>query len=315
MINIETVLVLGAGASKDFGFPTGRELVKQICSILESRESQEFDLFYSLAGQSDIADNFRDILIGANPLSIDAWLEHNPDYIEAGKLAIAIALLHRERLSDLRPDNNWYQLLFQRLGSPFEDFDRNKLSIITFNYDRSLEEYLFKTFKHTHTKKRREDCVEKLNQIRTLHVYGSLGRLDWQNDDPKNPVPQVDYGATLNRDTLLSAAISIKIIPTKDTKPSPEFLTAMKWIHNAQALYFLGFGYNATNMARLGIDELRRPSKVMGTAYKLGYQPRREVERLSIPDLKSHYGLVSRPVYEFLHDCVDFNELGLPKIT
>jgi len=316
MVNLETVFVLGAGASKDFDFPTGPELVKQICDMLQNRQGQEFDLFYEIAGQQspDMADKFCDILMKANPLSIDAWLEHNPEYIDAGKLAIAIALLLCEQRSNLRPDSNWYQLLFQRLDSPFEDFDRNKLSIITFNYDRSLEEYLFTTFRYTHTEKSKKDCVDKLNQIRTLHVYGSLGRLDWQNVDPKHPVPQVCYGAKLDIPTVFSAASSIKIIPAKDKEPSPEFLTAMKWIHNAQALYFLGFGYNEANMTRLGIDELRRPSKVMGTAYELGYQPRREVERLSIRDLKRKYGLVPKPVYEFLHDYVDFNELGLPGI-
>jgi len=32
----------------------------------------------------------------------------------------------------------WYEYLFGKLKATFEEFGQNKLSVITFNYDRSL---------------------------------------------------------------------------------------------------------------------------------------------------------------------------------
>lgn len=311
MVNLETVLVLGAGASKDFGFPTGRELVRKVRQEVGAGSQVFGECAKEL--KLNMADSFLRSLEQADPLSVDAWLEHNSSFIEVGKVAIAITLLHREAHSELGPENNWYQLLFERLNSPFDRFQDNRLSIITFNYDRSLEQYLFKTFRYTHTAKTEEKCKEKLNQLRIVHVYGSLGRLEWQRDDPKHPMPQVPYGgAGLDQKRVLSAAKSIKIIP-EDEPLGIEFGKAQDWIKSAKALYFLGYGYNMTNMERLGLGVLGTPTKVMGTTHKLSYQRIREVERLNIRKLKRKDGLFPEPVYEFLHNHVDFNEGGYPK--
>jgi len=316
MVDLETVLVLGAGASKDFGFPTGKELVRQICDQLSNQENKEFELFYECANKlsPEVADKFPFYLKQADPPSVDAWLEHNPPFIDVGKVAIAIALLwYEHKYQHLSPENNWYGLLFQRLNSPFDRFQDNKVSIITFNYDRSLEQYLFKTFRYTHTAKSHKECEEKLNQLRIVHVYGSLGRLEWQCDDPQHSIPQVPYGKRLDRDSVLSAAKSIKIMP-EGQEPGIEFDKARSWIKYANSLYFLGFGYHKTNMERLGIEILNRPSKVMGTSLGLDYQRIREVERLRIRHLKTKVGLLQESVYEFLHEHVNFNEDGYPAV-
>lgn len=316
MVELETVLVLGAGASTDFGFPTGKKLVTQIRNMLSKPEDYRSGLFYETGWRvrPDAVTPFVDTFTEADPFSIDAWLEHNPDFIEVGKVAIAIALLEYEQNSDLRPTNNWYQLLFQRLDSPFEEFQDNKLSIITFNYDRSLEQYLFENFRYTHTNKSKEECRKKLNQLKICHVYGSLGRLEWKFDNPEHPLPQVHYGAKLDQNYILCAADSIKIVPEKTTELSQEFQEARELIYHAKALYFLGFGYNETNMKRLGIDILRKPSKIMGTAYELDYQRIKEIERLNIHTFTRNFGLINKPVYEFLYNCVDFNDDNLPDI-
>ena len=77
----------------------------------------------------------------------------------------------------------------------------------------------------------------------------------------------------------------------------------------------LGFGYHKKNMDRLGTDASVEPSKVMGTAYGLDYQRRREIERLGIEGLDRNHGLVRKPVYEFIHDYIDFNEDDLPDVV
>jgi len=307
MVDIETVLVLGAGASKAFGFPIGEELVKMICNLLS--QEKYFDIYYQTAGQNspEIAERFPKVLRQANPFSVDAWLEHNPNYIDVGKVAIAIALLYSEEQSSLRPENNWYQLLFKRLDGPFEEFQNNKLSIITFNYDRSLEQYSFETFRHMHTEKSEKECIEQLNHLRILHVYGSLGRLEWQSD---RQLPLVSYGHSLDKNTILSAADSIKIIPQKSSILSEEFNVSRYLISETNALYFLGFGYNQTNMERLGIEILKKPQKKMGTAKGLGYQEYQEMRRLHLFGVTTiEERLIDSSVYDFLYKKVDFNSL------
>ncbi len=75
MIEIKTVLVLGAGASKAFGFPTGQELVEEIYTIVGKNSSLN-TLFHATAGQNspEMADKFSSVLKQANPFSVDAWL-------------------------------------------------------------------------------------------------------------------------------------------------------------------------------------------------------------------------------------------------
>lgn len=319
MVNIETVLVLGAGASWDYGFPTGQELVQDICDIAFDQHGSDYNLItgWHKPTIGPLAQQFFEYLKRAKPCSVDAWLEHNPKYIEVGKVAIAIKLLQYEKQSlekGLRKNaaGDWYQLLFDRLNTPFDKFHENKIGIVTFNYDRSLEDALFQMFIYTHTDK--EEKAEEFNQIPIVHVYGSLGRLEWQPEDPDNSTEAVPYGSKVNLCYVQRAAKSIKIVPEEQNQLTEEFERARELIAKAKALYFLGFGYNETNMTRLGIDVLKKPVKVMGTAYNLSYQRTREVEGHRIRQLNGDRGLFQSPVYEFLHKYVNFNENGYPKI-
>ena len=316
MINIETVLILGAGASKPFGFPTGRELVGKTCN-----QSGELNinaaLFNEIAieqGQG-VINEFTLALRDADPPSVDIWLEHNPKFIKVGKTALAMVLLAHEFRSNLKPEKNWYQLLFDRLNAPFNEFQNNKLAIVTFNYDRSLEQYFFQRLKRTYTGKNESEYIEKLNQLKILHIYGSLGRLPWQIDDPKNSLPEVPYGRGEGREkqAIISAANSIEIMSDNSSSVSDRLQKFQKLMKGCKALYFLGFGYHETNMKRLEIDTLRMPSKIMGTAYGLSYQRMKEIARLDIKQLRFPEGLFSKPIYDFLHKCVDFNEGSYPE--
>ncbi|MHC4475926.1 MAG: hypothetical protein ACYTEL_09780 [Planctomycetota bacterium] len=47
MVEIETVLILGAGAGKAFDFPTGKELVGRICDMLGDIEGEPFRICYA----------------------------------------------------------------------------------------------------------------------------------------------------------------------------------------------------------------------------------------------------------------------------
>ncbi len=324
MINIETVLIIGAGASKPFGFPIGRELVDEICSRIENQGSL-FELLgqdYSISSIEQFAHKLR----RSGEDSIDAFLEYQDEpAVNIGKTAIAAVLLPYEVGDNLFTSNepNWYQHLWAQLRAPFEDFEKSKISIITFNYDRSLEHYLFTVLKNKYHGKSDDECAKKLGNIPIIHVYGKLGPLSWESTQKKEAISYVPYNSmNLNHDHseemiewyrhewTKKAASSIIVLHESNTE-SQEFKKAREIIRKAQQLFFLGFGYHEANLTRLGgSDILRQPQKVQGTAYNLSYVRIREVERLSIRDLsRNDNNLANKTVYNFLYENVDFNEI------
>ena len=103
MIETPTVLILGAGASKPYGFPAGRELLDEICASLKGnflrrQWGRDFvELFHPpLNKDLDLITEFRERLYQSSKGSVDAFLEANPDFVEVGKLAIAATLVPRE---------------------------------------------------------------------------------------------------------------------------------------------------------------------------------------------------------------------------
>jgi len=167
MITTRTVLVLGAGASMPYDFPSGWGLVKEICDRFDHHNREDSNNLLYAGYDSRKVVGFRNALKKSGQLSVDAFLEHRPEFIEAGKATIAYVLLRYEnenRLFSTSINESWYQYLWSRLSTSIDNFENNKLSIVTFNYDRSLEYYLFNTMKNSFglTEK---DCSDKIKSI------------------------------------------------------------------------------------------------------------------------------------------------------
>ena len=242
MIEIPTVLVLGAGSSVHCGYPLGGQLVSQLSRL---RGSPELD---SLPGgwTRDEAEDFLTRLSRSGHYSIDAFLESNREQADLGKYLIARELKKHEDLEALFPPNNsgWYQYLLNRLlsddGTP--DFAANRLTIVTFNYDRSLEAYL-----HAAVQARlhgdEDQAAAILDGLRVIHVHGVLG-----------DYPAVPYERDVPLDELVLISRQIQIIhEIKDRDDgfcNPMFEEANTWLSNAERIYFLGFGFHPDNVRR-----------------------------------------------------------------
>lgn len=273
MIEVSTVYILGAGASEPYDYPLGRELRTNIVDNLRQNRSKrkeilDLDLGYS---EGEIIQ-FADDLYKSNTYTIDDFLKSNDDKGDILKVAIAQVLIPREIKKNLSQENNpkhWYRLLNRNLQTPsFEDFLDNRVKIITFNYDRSLEENLFISQQSLH---RKTFDVEILMEFPILHVFGKLGDLDWENPEGRA------YDHTLcTGGNLRSAAEGIRTLHEDDRKILKEAEDFLDW---ADEIYFLGFGYDITNLQRLNVfklserlnpinNELIR-KKVEGTAVRL----------------------------------------------
>lgn len=338
-IKKSTVLVLGAGASIPFGFPSGETLTENIYegpgdfgghSLLgEYRISPSFpnDPEFRNNYQQIISEDsnfrkkyreFKQALELSGQASVDAFLEGRPDFVDIGKLAIAGVLLNCEdtkrMFGGMAGEKNWYKSLFNKLteGRSLESFGQNRLAIVTFNYDRSLEQYLFTALKHSYGKTD-EECAKAVETIPIIHVYGSLGSLPWQAKDNNTPYGLREKGSqTIKLEQIVKASETITII--RNDNDLEEFNKARELMDEADRVYFLGFGYDKTNVDRLKLSSLRyKHNKFGGTCMGLS---RETIDRMRVlpsngppanHPLISHEMWQNAKVYDFLHDHIILN--------
>jgi hypothetical protein len=269
---------LGAGASKPLGFPTGLEL-SDIVSRQFQKGQQIFNKLGVLGYSETVMADFREAFYKSGRNSVDAFLEYREDLLEIGKLAIAATLIPKEDEQDLFTyEDSWLRLLYNNMNASFEDFGKNTLSIITYNYDRSVEHFFMTSLQNSY---RREikDCLPVLNAIPIIHLHGSLGPLPWQEPDgPNRP-----YHFMYNNDLLDVARQHIKIIHEDiDDVRDDDFNRAIKLLNEAEQILFLGFGYNKLNLERLKIKDINSTGKtIIGTALGLGRSEQNEIRKNS----------------------------------
>lgn len=243
-IRNSTVLILGAASSIHCGYPLGMPL---IASVVKTQRLGTGVPLPEGWNKEDV-DRFVTRLSRSAHYSIDAFLETVPNDINLGKYLIAYCLKQYEDVDRLFPPHNsgWYQYLFNSLlgtsGSPFAN---NALTIVTYNYDRSLEAYLcnalISRFDMTP-----EVAFAELQNIPIIHVHGKLGAF-----------PEVPYQSTDDVNTIYSVSKSINIIhEIQDTDAdfcSAEFEMANAAITKASRVVFLGFGFHQDNVRRLNV--------------------------------------------------------------
>lgn len=252
MINKPTVFILGAGASYSFGYPLGKDLIDIIVKNFDPNNSENaIELFKGLGFSEQDLTSFRDKLRLSVAPSIDSFLEpRGEDDRYLGKLAITYALIPFEKTDTLFYGNSWYKTLLQKLNIAFDDFDKNKISFITFNYDRSLEHF-FATALQNQFNKSESEVVDKLKKIPIVHLYGKLGLLPWEAAKPDEY--SREYNSKILPHLLRRSSKSLKIIYDKLELDNPEFKQARQILSAARRIYFLGFGYHKDNLERLKI--------------------------------------------------------------
>ncbi len=265
MIRKPTVIIFGAGASSDFGFPFGDRLLRNIHQRLNPKLEDWIPKLIDCGVSSEEAEEFREALRLSQPASVDSFIEHRPEFKKVGKLVIALSLIPAEVDYSLFPDepppSGCYRYIVDKMKSDtaeFKEFNENKLSIITFNYDRSFEHYLFTAFKNTYPISV-DECTAVIKEVPIIHVHGSLGKLPWQLADAGEE--KRDYTPETGIKEIQIAADQI-IIVSEGEDTSEEFNEAVSYLHKAERVYFLGFGYNGTNLHRLQIKGM--PTEMLG---------------------------------------------------
>jgi hypothetical protein len=313
------VLIVGAGASREFEVPTGRELIEKI--VGDIRKNPEYQPGNGQGEYGDLVNQYF-VYTGRDPLteesrsrnravfessivdfreklkswsksgrSIDVFLiehEAKEEFKAFGKLAIAYYImgseewLMRENLFAFR--ENWLRPFLEKYLPHVDDIRENrlKLTIITFNYDRIIEHFLYNFLRHYlnprlpgwEEKERTDKARELVDKFSILHVYDKLAELDWQN---RRPGESIRFGERNNdKERLGNASGRIQLIAeggmgrvSEERKKEIRLITS-----GAQKIYFLGFGFDPDNMKLLFGDNRGEEGITIGadcyaTAYKL----------------------------------------------
>lgn len=300
MIEKRTVFILGAGASRPYKFPTAEEFGRAILKglpgwygIFYDQEARHVVEGYpEISFMSEFLNKFR----SSNTASIDLFLSRWPKFATIGKIAILLGILQHEKESCFRdnvteahPDGDWYSCVYEKLTKDLTEseglkkFGENKVAFITFNYDRSLEHFLFESLLNSFEGANAESVREQIDAVPIIHIYGKLASLPWQQDDPSRGLRYGDCDS-LSSCNALSMTKNLYVI--HEERMNPELEKARTAISEAERIFFLGFGYAKENLDVLGFPGVLRPvHHIYGTAVGFNAEEVEDKKRYFVREL------------------------------
>ncbi|MCJ7678114.1 MAG: hypothetical protein MUO35_10385 [Anaerolineales bacterium] len=277
-----------------YSFPTGRELLLLTCEMLSGGNPELLSLFRQLEIPSEVPGSFAVLLKQSFQPSVDAFVENRPEFLQIGKAAIAAALIPHEnqrRLEHRKAEMQWYEYLFHQLGPTVADFESSNLTVVTYNYDRSLEYFLYNALARAFgLDAQRTDIL--YSRVPIIHLHGQLGTPHFISSEGRT------YSPTLDLESLRIAVSSIHIPQAEKVDQTP-FELASDAINEAEVLCFLGFAYLPQNVRRLRIHMVEG-REIYGCTYHL---PRNDVARAqrNIPS-PATFGTFDQDALAFLQD-------------
>lgn len=240
----KTVLILGAGISFPYQYPSGELLVQNIIARWKhgGNDSPSFQTLAS--GLSD-----------SGALSIDRFLSDVPAFVDIGLSAIVFELLEAEK-KNLRNEVPTDEDIFKLFQNQIEEEYFSDLTVLTFNYDR-LFEWKFLKRLTTLSGGNRNMALERFSKLKIEHIHGRLITLYPEETQTQgdNNVPYGSIGS--NEDVKIFRRVAsedaIKRLKTVFTNTESPNSNAVSAIKNAKRIFFLGFSFDDRNMKKLGI--------------------------------------------------------------
>jgi|LSQX01.1.fsa_nt_gb hypothetical protein len=277
MITKKILFITGAGASYDFGFPTGQGLINQIINekwISIGEAKLGIDLL-----EKDF-DDFKNKLRWSNTPSIDIFIANNPEYADFSKSLIAKIIGEREQKAmEKLFDESWLKYIWFKMIEGclnIEDFlNNNNAKFLTFNYDRMLEFFFsMSTMNFFNKETSGMNSVKIFETIPIVHVFGKVGNLPWEDS--------VKY--RLYKDTpgeyLTWEEVGKELRTIYETKENERHEEIIEMINDSDEIYFLGFGYNTFNLELLDIDNWADKKYISGSRYEISRSELKDINFL-----------------------------------
>lgn len=269
MLKQRTVLILGAGASVDCGYPTGEQLVEKIRDIKHDGISDTDD-DRSTSLEKYYPEFYRQF-DGVFTTNIDAYLRDNRSIADIGKVLIAYTMLSHEEpfspgmdcLREIKQNSSWLLYLFEAVVSGCENTNDilqslRALTIITFNYDLSVEAFFLSQF--LKQERFRADAATLMDNLKVIHIYGSLYGLIDQNENYNLGLYAMcspRHSKSSSAELLMAArqcARNLHVIgEIKQSQLANEdhIKEAIDLLRSANIIHCFGFGFHADNLALL----------------------------------------------------------------
>lgn len=271
-MSADLVLILGAGASVPYGFPTGNELRHWVCDMWTYRNGRPllddsannpnanrairiFRVLKTLGVEPNSVAIVGRMLAESKLPSIDRLVFHRSDEIgEVARLLISAMLLDCESndaLMNSRANGDWFVALWTSLTAGrklLADVPTDKLSVFSFNYDRSLEQLLLSACKATYGVDDNE-AAAFVSKIPIEHFYGVATQLF--ELDPSG-VPFDCLRQELHT-AVEKAEKEIWLIDDHRKRQATAFANARAAFEQAKVVTFLGYGFDEINDASLEI--------------------------------------------------------------
>ncbi|CCB65236.1 hypothetical protein [Hyphomicrobium sp. MC1] len=293
MFSRKTLLVVGAGASSEVKLPVGEELANEIASLLRYK----FDFGRLETGDPTFLDHLRRLLqdggvvndylaIGRrmsegirNCASVDNYIDVYKDDERVailGKAAIVYLILQAESTSLLSTKRGrsgeegmifeplyktWYakfgRLLREQVSQSDLEKIFNNLTIICFNYDRCIEQFLAFWIKSIYSVELNQ-AHDLVDRLRILRPYGSVAAITGQNC--------VAFGFDKDRISLSPLVKNIKTY-TERVEDAEILLSLRSAVNEAATVVFLGFAFHPQNLALLANDKPTTAKRIFASAY------------------------------------------------
>ncbi|MDA0780895.1 MAG: hypothetical protein O2970_00120 [Proteobacteria bacterium] len=300
MFRSKTVFILGAGASEEVGLPIGETLKNKISQKIDIRfggtgyqqDSGDYQITQALRQYVKLPDGrngdinpylhaawkLRDAL--TQGISIDNVLDaYRDDKLSemCGKLGIVRSILEAERSSKIfyntserqkidfdQLKNTWFagfvKILTENISQNEIDGIFDNVSILSFNYDRCIEHYLYESLQNYYSLE--PNVASQLMQnLKIFHPYGSVGKLPWQESNTKQQVP---FGA--ERSDILNLSEQIKTFNER-THEIENISEIQSVVQEAEIIVFLGFAFHRQNLELIKPDNKCNAKKIFATAY------------------------------------------------
>jgi hypothetical protein len=290
------VFVIGAGASCEYGLPSGAALLLRISTALGGPDPGQgwgdsglfqtaATLFGESLGKYENAAKELARYISSGVSSIDdalTWFSSRAEVIKLGKIAIVNEILKGERSSSLYSGRSkiasgdfraatWIPHLLSMVmdGHTSENAEQafSNVSLINFNYDRAIEHFLYSSLQDRGINEARTRRI--IDEMFVLRPYGKVGLLPWQGS------PGIDFGASLDPSSLHEASGNIRTFSEGVGGTLQAKLSMI--LGRARVVVFLGFGFHTQNMEMLRVGNAE--------VWKSAYATAMSIQEQNYPDL------------------------------
>ena len=304
MFSNPTVIIVGAGASAEFGLPTGegmhRSVVNETFETIQQGDTQadfflasfwKFLMYENLHGQQTTYRQFVEVAKQSPSTSIDLFAYNNPSHEEVAKLYSAWSIAKSQFDFELKQDHDFQREYYAKISrspkwlSPQigEDHRLNWLAELVNQFvegaqsSKDLEEnkLTFVTFNY-------DSIVEEA-------FVTFVRRLERFADAPDNAMPEVIHihgrmdspdVPNLNKNWILDQAKNIRFITETIVNPGSAVDRAIALLDEALHVYSVGFAFEPNNTKLLAAGKWG--GKVVGLNYAGNAKIENRIKRLGV---------------------------------